>query len=222
MATVAVAAVVVLGIGQLVIPPLAEEAVREAVDKYGKVQAVRVEATPAVTLLWREAELVEVRSPALVVPAAELVDLDHKAAHVETARLQAGSLQILLARPVPGTVTFQEVVVEKRGERFSLSGVIGPGDVSLDLPGGIRVVGVKASEGLPELLVGASLGPLQFEIGGVAAASEGAIVARPAGFGPLGALAQITVYASPRLYFERLEATQEGERVRVVAAGTDR
>jgi hypothetical protein len=219
---VVVAAVLVLGVGQLVIPSLAEEAVREALRPYGPVGKVKVQATPALTLLWREAEVVEASSPHLTVPVSRLANLSAKAASVGRGRLTVGTLEFRFQRPVAGAVTFHSAALEKVGGLLVAKGWIGPGDVQLQLPGGLRVVGVRASEGLPELVVGANLGPIGFALGGVAAVEEGAVVARPAGFGPLGLLAQVRIYSSPRLYLESLEATESGQEVFVRVTARER
>lgn|GEM_PF-701271 len=217
-----VVAAIVLGIGQLVIPPLAEEAVREALRPYGPVAKVRIEATPALTLLWGDAELVEAGSPELNVPTARLQSLAGKASGVERGRLSVGTLRFVFSSPLSGSVTFHNATLERDEGLLRASGTISTGDVRLQLPGGLKVVGVRASEGLPELLVGAELGPLGFAIGGVAAAQEGRVVARPAGLGFFGRLAEVTLYSSPRIYVEAIEAREAGESVTVQITARER
>ena len=53
--------VIVLGVGQLVLPGIAERRVREQLSPSGQVLSVQVSAFPAVELLWHRADRVVIR-----------------------------------------------------------------------------------------------------------------------------------------------------------------
>ena len=60
VAAVAVAAVLLVGVAQLVLPGVAEQRLRSSLARYGSVQRVHIESTPAIKLLWHRADRVEV------------------------------------------------------------------------------------------------------------------------------------------------------------------
>ena len=59
---IAVAAVLaLLVVAQLTLPTIAEHRLRSRLEKFGTVQSVDVQAFPAITLLWKQADRVKVR-----------------------------------------------------------------------------------------------------------------------------------------------------------------
>jgi len=211
----AVVLALVFGVGQLVLPSLAAEAVQEELAHYGTVGSVSVSATPAVELLFEAAQAVRAKAVELALPIGELVKLARRLGGVDEGRLQVARLAVGLRGAITGTVVLHGAVLEKRGSALSASGEVGLSDIRLALPGGVQVEGVRAREGLPELLVGARIGPLALGAGGVAQASEGAIVATPAGFGPLGSLARVELFSNRSIYVESVQASPAREGVEV-------
>src|SRR4029077_14247718 len=60
LAVATLAALVVFGVGQLVLPGVAEHRLRSQLARYGVVRQVQIESAPAVELLWHRADSVKV------------------------------------------------------------------------------------------------------------------------------------------------------------------
>src|SRR5437016_4960936 len=60
LAAAALVAVLVFGVGQLVLPGVAEQRVRSQLSRYGPVRVVKLESAPAIKLLWHKADSVKV------------------------------------------------------------------------------------------------------------------------------------------------------------------
>lgn len=165
---------------QLLLPRLAERALRAELAPTGEVRDVDVDAFPALTLLADRADAVRVRVGAVEAGPGRLGDLIASTERTRALDARAASLRL-------GPVDLRDLRLVKRGRRLD-------GRAALPAQDGLRPV---ASEG-GQLVFEATAGLL----GGLTvrarlAARDGALVVVPEGL--LGGLATLTVFSDPRI-----------------------
>lgn len=105
--------VVVLGVGQLVLPGLAASSLRSRLGRSGRVLSVRVSAFPAIELLWHHASSVTVRMASYQSSGAR---------QIESLLDEAGGVGTLTAsteRLDTGVVPLTNASLTKHGDRLS-------------------------------------------------------------------------------------------------------
>src|SRR5579875_1928546 len=187
----------------LLLPGMAAQRAREALGRYGHVEAVSVQASPALELLLGEAQSVSVRAGALSASPAQLIALEQEASGVDSGLIRSPALTLPLPAPLSGTVTLREVTLSKRGAQLEADGRLGASDVHATLPAGAALERIGVLEGEPEISGSAGLPGVRIAGGLVLSAEGGRIVGTPVGI-PLASLARITLLADPRVYFESL------------------
>jgi hypothetical protein len=209
----AVLAALVFGVGQLVLPGVAEERLRSQLARNGAVRVVHVESVPAVKLLWQRADSVRVAMDtyrsAPTGAHASLADFLSRTRDTDKLDVSVGTLQSKL-------VTLHNVRLHKAGDVLIGQAELTQGDLSAALPSFLNLRPVSASsEGI---VVAASASLLGHGVGIHLAvlASGGRVIVRPEGL-PLSSLATITVFSDPRIYVESLQAELNGERYLLTA-----
>jgi hypothetical protein len=200
--------------GELLLPGLAAQRARELLGRYGHVRAVKVQASPALELLFGEAQSIEARASALSASPDQLIALEQEAAGVGRGRLQAEALTLPLPAPLEGTVTLHDVTLSKHGKRLEAAGSVRAGDVHARLPAGARIEGIGVSEGEPEIVLAGGFAGVRLAAGVVVSAEAGQIVGMPVGI-PLASLARLSLLSNPGVYFEALSASQSGAGVQI-------
>jgi hypothetical protein len=181
----------VLVLGQLLLPGIAANRITTRLSRYGSVESVRVKAFPALKLLWHDADSVTVKARSLTLTPAQADSLVWEGRGLNDIDLTASSMSL-------GPLRLADVSVHKRAK--SLTGVaqMATTDANGALPQGFGLQ-LLGSEG-GEVKVRASGG--LFGVGGSVdaevLASEGKLVARPLGF-PLEGLT-LTLFSEPHVY----------------------
>ena len=194
-------------LGELLLPGIAAQRAREALGRYGHVEAVSVQASPALELLLGEAQSVRVRAGALSASPAQLIALEQEASGVDSGLIRSPALTLPLPAPLSGTVTLHEVTLSKRGAQLEALGRLGASDVHATLPAGAALERIGVLEGEPEISGSAGLPGVRIAGGVVLSAEGGRIVGTPVGI-PLASLARFTLLADPSVYFEGVSARE--------------
>ena len=138
----AAASAALLGALQLVLPAVAEQRVRSRLERLGTVSEVQVGATPAVKLLWGQADDAKIRMSTLDAGPLSLKDV--------TVVKHGDSLDVRGALPVsvlPAGLHLRPS--DLPGAHLLLDAAAG----SLDVPGGKLAVRTVELESLPHRLV---------------------------------------------------------------------
>lgn len=136
----AVGVVVLLVVSQLVLPGIAAQELRDRFARSGRVISVRVEAFPAIELLWHQAGRVDVH---LASYRATRLGLGHTLD--QTA--QADSINATVGKLDTGLVTLRNVTLHKRGEMLTARATLTEADLQAALPPGLTVQPVASGGG---------------------------------------------------------------------------
>jgi hypothetical protein len=206
LAIVALAAVVVIGVAQLVLPGAAEQRLRSDLARYGPVRRVHVESAPAVKLLWHRADRVEV---AMDSYRSEPSGHGSLAGFLSRTR-DTGKLDVTVGTLQSQLVTLHDVHLRKEGDVLVGQARLTQHDLSAALPAFVDLRPVSASENGIVAQVSASVLGHRVAVHIAVLADAGRVVVRPEGL-PFGSLATITVFDDPRVYVESLGAELRGE-----------
>ena len=201
---------VVLGllvIAQLVLPPLAENYVRDQVrDRGGEVASVHVSAFPAVKLVFRHADEVRLKLRSATLGAGDLAEELDRARNVD--RLDVAVVRMLL-----GPLRLRDLQLHKRGGALTGEAGVSRGDLAAALPAGIGVEPVATGSG--ELTLQASVGPLTARAR--LSATDGKLRIAPDGL--LGGFAALTVFDDPRVAVTGVGARPRADGFTLTASG---
>ncbi|HEV2980103.1 MAG TPA: FHA domain-containing protein [Solirubrobacteraceae bacterium] len=209
---VAVAAIV-FGVGQLVLPGVAEERLRSQLSRDGVVRRVQIEAVPAVKLLLHRADSVRVAMDSYrsnpMGPHGSIADFLNRTRDTAKLNVSVATLRSKL-------VTLHNVRLRKSGNELIGQAELTQPDLSAALPSFLNLRPVSASaEGIVVAVTASVLGH-RVTIDLDVRASGGRVVVRPQGL-PFASLATITVFADPGIDVETLEAELHGERYLLTA-----
>lgn len=197
-AAIVLLVLIVLVIPQLVLPGIAAQQLRDRLKRFGPVQEVKVDAFPAVELLWHHADRVVIRMPSYVSSAARL-------SSTLSGVGDTGSLDASARRLVAGLLTLHNARLQKRGSRLVGSATVSVGDLRASFPilDGVRLL---ASTGRELTLQGTAT------VFGVTATADATV--RPQNGGlvvtpdvPFGGLATISLFSNPRVAIEGVAAS---------------
>jgi hypothetical protein len=195
---VVLAAVLLLGVGQLVLPGIAAQRLRDQLARHGRVLRVDVHAFPAIELLWHRADRVVVRMGDY---SSSAVTLDRDVSQVA----DTGSLDASAGVFHAGLLTLHEATLRKRGDRIVGTGTLSEADLRASLPILDAVVPVSSGSGQLTLQgTGTFLG-VTATVDATVRADHGALVVSPDV--PLGGLATITLFSNPHVEVEGISAT---------------
>ncbi|MDE3070343.1 MAG: hypothetical protein KGJ43_06410 [Acidobacteriota bacterium] len=218
-------AAIVLGVGQLVLPGVAAESVREELEHYstvpGGVRDVSVSATPAIELAWHHAERIDAEAQALLISPQQLAALARKLSGVSEARLVVGSLALRFPSLGGGQVTLQNATLAKHGGSLTIGGTVSPAGVGLTLPLGLRAQGLESVAGVPVVAVSGEAFGVGVTAHATITAAEGALVVEPSGV-PFAGLARVTLLSDPSIDVERVSASPQGDGVLLSVQATMR
>ena len=202
---VAIVAIAVFGVGQLVLPGLAEQRLRSELARYGPVRAVHVESAPAIKLLWHRADSVRVVMDSYHSEPSghgSLADFLSRTRDTGKLDVSVGTLQAQL-------VTLHEVRLRKEGSLLLGQARITQQDLGAALPAYVDLRPVSASQNGIVLQVSATILGHRVAARLRVLADAGHVIVRPEGF-PFGSLATIAVFDDPRIYVESLGAELRG------------
>jgi LmeA-like phospholipid-binding len=202
--------VVILGVGQLVLPGIAAQRLRDRLARYGNVLEVEVHAFPAIELLWHHADRVVVRMGRYSSRPGPLGATVGGAADV-------GSLSASAQELDTGLLTLRNATLQKRGDRLTGTAEVTEADLRSALPILHSVAPVASETGGLTLRGTATLFGVSATIDATVTPRNGALVVAPEV--PFGGLATVTVFESPHIEIESVSASNEPGGFSVTAAG---
>ena len=181
--------------GQLALPRVAERRITSDLEKSGEVRRVSVEAVPAVKLLFKRADRVEVdMAEVRAGSTGRLAQLLRRTRR--TDELDARADLIVL-----GPLRLHAAVLRKRHDRLSGQATVSESELAAALPPQLRVRPVEDPAG--ELVLEGAVGPISARAR--LTARDGALVVAPEGL--LGSLGSLTLFRD-----SRVEVTEVGSR----------
>jgi hypothetical protein len=189
----AVMVVVLLGVAQLVLPGIATRSLRDRLARSGEVLQVRVEAFPAIELLWHHADKVVVRMRSYRSSPGHLGGLLAEAG-------DTGSLDASTAELDAGLLTLRDATLRKRGAELTGSARVTQADLRASLPVLDSVQPVASASGQLTLRGTATLFGVTASVDATVSAQGGQLIVQPDV--PLGGLATITVFSNPHVEIE--------------------
>ena len=202
--------IVVLGVGQLVLPGIAAQRLRDRLAHSGQVLSVGVDAFPAIELLWHHADRVVVRLGRYHSSPQGLAALLNQAGNVDSLSASAAELNT-------GLLTLRDAALAKHGDRLTGSAQVTEADLHTALPILQSVTPVSPSGAGLTLQGTASLLGVTATVQATVSQQGGDLVVTPNL--PLGGLATIRVFSDPRLEIQSIGAVQTGSGFRVTATG---
>ncbi len=208
--TLALAVVVVLGVGQLVLPGIAAQSLRDRLSGSGQVLEVGVHAVPAIELLWHQAGHVVVA----------LGRYRSSSSQVGTMLDQTGSvdrLDVSVRQLDTGLLTLRNATLHKQGSVLTASAKVTEADLRSALPILQTVSPVASGHGQLILQGTATLLGITATVDAEVRASNGSIVVAPDV--PFGALATVTVFSDPHLEVQSVGASPVPSGFSITATG---
>lgn len=208
--------VLVLVVGQLVLPGVAARRLTDQLTPLGSRPTVKVSAFPAVKLLFHHADKVQVTMPvARTGTGTALADQLQRTSAVGRLDVRVGTLHA-------GLLTVHDAHLTKRSGVLAASGTIRDADLAASLPPilqGVRAAPQQDGNGL--VLDGTLDVPFVGRIQAQArvAAVDGAIVTRAENIPILDQIASLTIFQDPRVAVESVGATEHAGGFDLTATG---
>jgi hypothetical protein len=193
-------ALALLGLGQLLLPPIAADRIESRLRRYGRVESVSVSAWPALKLLWGDADAVKVRASRLALTPAQTASLLWEARGASRLDMTASSVR-------EGSLALSGVSLRKRGRQLSGTAATSEADVAAALPPGLSLTLVGSEAGTVRVRASGGLFGLGATVEAVAAARDGRLVAHP--LGPLLEQLELTLFADPHVHIEGVGASAQ-------------
>jgi hypothetical protein len=196
---VVLAAVLLLGLAQLLLPGIAASRLRDRLARDGTVASVSVSAVPAVKLLWGQADHLGVSFSSLHVTTRRTGELLAQAHGVTNIDLKASTL-------VNGPLTLSDVTVRKRGDQLSAAATLSRAALAQALPAGLSAQPIASGGG--QLLLRAQANLLGFGLAAdvLLSARDGALVLAPVGIPLISGLLGWTVFSDPHVFVQGVGA----------------
>jgi hypothetical protein len=182
--------VVLLVVGQLVLPGVAAQRLRDRLSRSGRVLEVQVDAFPAIKLLWHHADTVVVRMATYRAAPSQLPDTLAQAADVGTLRASAQLFQ-------DGLLTLHDAALVKHGSALRGAATVTQEDLRTALPILTSVTPIASGDGRLVLRGTATLFGLAATVDATVSAENGKLMVTPDV--PFGGLATVTVFSDPRI-----------------------
>lgn len=208
--TLALAAVLVLGVAQLVLPGIAAQSLRDRLARSGRVLEVQVHAFPAIELLWHQADRVVVRLASYRSSSSGIGSMLDQSADVGTLNASVGQLDT-------GLLTLRNATLHKQGNLLTGSAEVTEANLRAALPILQSVTPVASGDGQLTLRGTASLFGVTATVDANVRASDGAIEVAPDL--PFGGLATIDIFANPHLAVQSIGASPTPGGFSVTATG---
>jgi hypothetical protein len=192
-------ALVVLVIPQLILPGIAAQQLRDRLKRNGTVLQVKVEAFPAIELLWHHADRVVIRMGSYSSSAAKLSSTLSQVGDV-------GSLDASAARMVAGLLALRDAKLSKRGNQLTGSATVSQSDLRASFPVLDGVQLVSSSGGQLTLQGTATVFGVTASGAATVRAQNGALMVTPE-VPLIGGLATITLFSNPRIAIDGVGAS---------------
>lgn len=189
---------IVFVVGQLVLPGIAAQRLRDRLARSGQVISVHVSAFPAIELLWHHADSVSIRLGRYRSTPGHLGSLLDQAGDVGTLTASATELDT-------GLLTLHDATLHKQGDELTGTALVTEANIRAALPVLQSVTPVASGDGRLTVRGTASLFGVSASVDATVGAQNGALVVTPDV--PLGGLATITVFSNPHLEVQTIGAT---------------
>lgn len=210
IALVAVSVVLVLlVVGQLVLPRIAVDKVRSEVGD--PAAEVTVKAYPAWKLVLGYVDRLRIESPTFSDAGRSLTDSLRRARKVARLDARFGEVQVdgLRLRDVRATL---------RDGRLEATGDVAVADLETMVPGGGRLTALPdQADGRPRFEATVSVLGVSSKVRTVVTASDGKVEVSPDGV--IGSLVRFTVFENPALRIEGVRGRVTGDRVTLTVTG---
>jgi hypothetical protein len=202
--------ILVLVLAQLLLPGIAEQQIRDQLARSGNVISVKVDAFPAIELLWHQADRVVIRLGRYRSKPGPLASRLDQATGVDSLDASATEVDT-------GLLILHDATLRKRGAALSGSARITESDLRTALPFLQSVTPVASSGGQLTLRGTATLLGVSATVDATVGAVNGQLLVQPNV--PFGALATVTVFADPHVEVQSLAASSTSDGFRVTAQG---
>ncbi len=199
-----------LVVGQLVLPGIAARSLRDRLSHSGQVLAVQVHAFPAIELLWHRADSVVIALGRYRSTPGRLGSLLDQAGDV-------GSLSASVTELDTGLLTLRDATLRKQGRTLVGRAEVTEADLRAALPVLQSVTPVASGGGRLTLRGSASLFGVTATVDATLGAQAGALVLAPDV--PLGGLATIRVFSDPGVEVQSIGASPTAAGFSVTATG---
>jgi hypothetical protein len=199
-----------LVVGQLLLPGVAAQELRDDLEQSGTVLEVKVTAFPAIKLLWHKADTVVVRIGRYRSGASQLGDTLGRA-------VEAGSLTASAQELDVGPLTLRNATLRKRGSELTGAATVTEADLRSAVFFLDNVQPVASENGRLTLRGTASFLGLTATVDATVAAQNGALVVAPDV--PFGGIATLTLFDDPHVQVQSVSAANVQGGFRVSAEG---
>jgi LmeA-like phospholipid-binding len=194
---ITVLVLVLLGVAQLVLPGIAAQRLRDRLAHSGTVLEVKVDAFPAIKLLWHQADHVVVRMADYRSSTADLGD-----SLAQTS--DAGTVDASAATVHAGLLTLRNATLRKRGDTLTGTAQVSEADLRAAVPFLDNVQPVAAVNGTLTLRGTATLFGVTASADATVGAQNGKLLVQPDL--PFGGLATVTLFDNPHVAVESVSA----------------
>jgi hypothetical protein len=190
--------ILVLVVAQFVLPGIAEQRLRDRLARHGTVLSVKVEAFPAITLLWHHADKVVIRMASYRAGSASLGGQLAQAGDVGSLEASAGVLEA-------GLLRLRHATLRKRGDELTATATVTESDLRSAVPVLDNVQPLASSDGALTLRGTATLFGLTASADATVAAQDGKLLVAPDV--PFGGLATLTLFDNPHVAVQDVSAS---------------
>lgn len=193
--------------GQLALPRVAERRITSDLAESGKVKRVEVEAVPALKLLFKRADRVEVEMTEVRAgTTGRLVELLRRTRATKELDARADLVSL-------GPLRLHAAMLTKDGDRLRGEATVSEAELAAALPSQLRLQPVEDPSG--ELVLEGAIGPISARAR--LTARDGALVVAPEGlFGGLGSL---TLFKDSRVEVSEVGSRTGPDGFTLTAAG---
>jgi hypothetical protein len=192
--------------GQLVLPRVAERRITDDLSANGEVRRVSVEALPALKLLFKRADRVEIEMTEARAGTGKLAQLVRRTRATRELDARVDVVRV-------GPLQLRGVALRKDHERLSGQASVSEAELAAALPRQLALRPVEDPAG--ELVLEGAVGPLTARAR--LTARDGALVIAPEGL--LGGLGSLTVFRDSRVQVEQVGSTLGADGFTLTAAG---
>jgi LmeA-like phospholipid-binding len=188
----------VLVVAQLVLPGIAQQRLRDRLSRSGTVLKIRVQAFPAIKLLWHRADKVVIQMANYRSSTGHLGGLLDQAADV-------GSLDASAQVLTSGLLTLRNASLTKRGDELVGRATVTEADLRAAVPFLDSVQPVASDNGQLTLRGTATLLGVTATVDATVGPQGGHLVVTPDV--PFGGLATVTVFSDPHVEIQSVTAS---------------
>jgi hypothetical protein len=191
------ALLLLLVLAQVLLPRIAASRISSRIGRYGSVASVHVSAWPAVELLWKHADSIEVHATRLRLSPAQTGRLLAEASGTNRLDVSVDSAR-------EGPLALSDIRLHKRGSRISAQARLSAAGVTAALPPGFGVQLLASGGGRVEVRASGGLFGVGASVDAVAEASQGKLVVRPRGLLLEGL--ELTLFSDPHVHVTGVSA----------------